>query len=116
MTNEFPDIGTDAAELASAPGLMVDLALSLVPRRLALASGLLALLGGMSREKVRSILAEVAKLQAELTRCGHHGVTDQLVPARDLLAAVAKLENAIFTLVIARTKHGLRPIPPVLAS
>lgn len=100
------DIGATPEELASAPGLLTDLSLSLLPRRLGLAQGLLTLLGGFSRDKVRTLLAEVKRCEGELKQSQMYGdLTTTFEAARDLMAAVANLERAVFTLVIARAKH-----------
>lgn len=110
---ETQELGAEPGELASAPGLMLDLALSLVPRRLALASSLLAVLGGNSRDKVQSLYAEVRKQQAALApgETRFEAVADVMRRGRDLLAAVAKLENAVLTLSIARARVGASIVP-----
>lgn len=103
------NIGATAGELASLPGLLTDLALSLVTRRLGVAQSLLTLLGGYSRDKVRTLLAEVERCRVEMTsRVGDHGnsTRDMYDAGRDLLAATAKLEAAVFSLVSARVRFG----------
>ncbi|AMV23450.1 hypothetical protein VT84_03505 [Gemmata sp. SH-PL17] len=115
MDKPLPELGAEPRELAAAPELMIDLALSLAPRRLCVASALLTLLGGYSRDKVQSIFAEIKKVQAELANPNRE-FGDLLYSARDLLAAVAKLENAVFTLVIARIKHGRAIVPRTMSA
>lgn len=110
-------IGATPEDLASMPGLLLDLSLSLVPRRVATAHGLLALLGGCSREKVAALLNDVATANATIKAdcLRHMGLTDQLIAGRDLMTAVARLENAVYTLCVARIKAGMRLVPTALA-
>lgn len=112
MKDSPQEIGASEEELSSLPGLLTDLALSLVPRRLAVAQSLLTMLGGYSRDKVRTLLAEVQRARKDLENSGHrYCAKDLFDAARELLVAVAKLEAAILTLVIARTKASLAPAP-----
>lgn len=107
-------IGATSEELATAPGLLTDLALSLLPRRIALADGLLTLLGGYSHEKVETLRQAVRDWQSYLVRVSGYGsAAEQYDAARELLIAVGKLEAAVFTLVIARAKRGqsIAPAP-----
>ncbi len=110
-----PTIGADAGELASIPGLLTDLALSLVPRRIAVATALLTLLGAYSRDKVQTLLSEVKRWHAQVARhnAGANGVcsvADTFDAGRNLLAAVSKLESSIMSLVAARVRVGLSPV------
>jgi hypothetical protein len=105
-------VGATSEELASHPGLLIDLAFALVPRRVAAVWGLLCLLGGNSQDKVTSLRAALAKAQERLKLTAAHGTFDQQVhAARDVFEWLAKLEAAVFTLVIARTRRGLAVAP-----
>lgn len=105
-------LGATPEEVATLPGLLVDLALSLVPRRIALASGLLALLGGYAREKVRTLIEDAGRAaQAAQQLNAHRAPADAFQIGRELLAATARLENAVMTLVIARARAGAQIVP-----
>lgn len=107
------NIGATPEELASNPELLLDLALSLVPRRAGLTSGLLAMLGGHSREKVRALVGRVHDATRRMGGLQVATFEDRFRAARDLLRAVANLEDAIFGLVVARLKVGTRLVPSV---
>ncbi len=109
-TEHAPEIGATERELNSMPGLLTDLALSMVPRRLGIVQGILTLLGGFSRDKVRTLLCMVKRAQNILAeRSGPYSDACSLYEAaRDLFAAVAKLEAAVFSLVAARAKYSQR--------
>jgi hypothetical protein len=115
MDRPLPELGAEPHELASAPELMIDLALSLLPRRIGVASALLTLLGGYSRDNVQAIFGEIKKIQGDLAN-PNRDPREMFYPARDLLAAVAKLENAVFTLVIARAKNGRAIVPRTMSA
>lgn len=112
------NLGASAEELASCPGLLIDLALSCVPRRIGIAAAILNLLGGNSAAKVTTLYATVNR-QLKVLQDGHRPGGGQLPAvelcktARDLMDAVAALERSIFTLVQARLTRGLRAVPGV---
>ena len=104
------NIGADPEELASQPGLLLELSLSMVPRRLGVAHALLAMMGGISREKVQTHLnrvhhARMAMAHPDLCALSY------CAAARDLCRAVSGLEDAVFTLVTARLRVGANVIP-----
>jgi len=99
------DIGATATELASRPGLIAELAITLVPRRVGVALAMLSLLGGYSRDKVQTLLSEVQMCRLKLAE-GLDLVT-MFDAARALLNSVARLEAAVLTLVAARAKNGI---------
>lgn len=105
------DLGTNPAELASQPGLLLDLALSLLPRRLALSHGLIAMLGGSTRDKARVLLHRVAEASRAMQSEPGRLQVDVYRAARDLSRAVAQLEDSLFGLVVARIKSGTRIVP-----
>lgn len=106
-------IGATSEELASSPELLIDLAFALVPRRVANVWGLMCLLGGNSQEKVLTLRAAVATAQTQFAHVCDYGTFDeQMHAARDVFDSLAKLESAVFTLVIARTRRGLPIAPP----
>lgn len=104
-------IGATPADLASRPGLLLDLSLSLLPRRLALAHGLIALLGGTTKEKVRVLLHRVAEANRAMQSDPGRMQVDVYRAARDLSRAVAQLEDSLFGLVVTRLKTGCRVVP-----
>jgi hypothetical protein len=101
-------IGVTPGELASKPGLLLDLALSLLPRRTGLAAGLLAMLGGNSKDKVHTIETRIKLMSAALAGKNGESMEDRFRAARDLVREVARLEDAVFGLVCARLKCGMR--------
>jgi hypothetical protein len=113
-----PAVGVSPDELASCPGLLLDLSLSLLPRRLTLASGLLAILGGNASDKVRVLYSRIATAKAAMTAQGARSASmgERFRAAREVVRAVANLEDVIFGLVTARVKAGTRIVPDATAT
>lgn len=107
-------IGATPDDLASAPELIVELALSLHDRRVKLADAMLSLLGGYSREKVATLRHKVSEGAARLSRLGidrNESFGDACDHARILTGSLAQLENAIWSLLVARYRTGMRLVP-----
>ncbi len=111
----LPDpIGATPGELACLPGLLLDLATTLYPRRVAVARGLLAMMGAGASEKVKTALDAVEYHRRRMaSNYAHKEPTLRYNHARDLGQAIAKLEDVIFGLVNARLKRQHQLIPPM---
>lgn len=111
MNGVHEHIGATGEELSSVPGLLLELSLSLVSRRVKLVHGLLAMLGGNSHLKVRTLWMEFSAKQKQLERAEWLEAAEQFAAARAMLEALARLESAVMSLVIARCKRGLALAP-----
>ncbi len=100
-------LGCEPEELASVPGLLLDLATSQLSRRVAVSASLLNMLGGSAHEKVRSLLDAVRRCRLSNPDGYDFTPIEQLRQARNTMIAVNKLEQAVFTLVMGRYRRGL---------
>lgn len=108
-------IGATSEELASHPGLLTDLALALVPKRVLNCRALIALLGGSTHWKVKSRLDALSMAQAQLAAVtSSHHIGEMFAFAKRVLEATAKLEESLFTLVTSRAKRMLKAEPEAL--
>jgi hypothetical protein len=102
----------DAAEPISRAGLCIDLMMSELARRVAVCRAVGGLLGPSTLDKVWTRWNAVDAYQRRL-EIGHADGSwpddpgQRLLTARDLLAAVAQLEDSLFSLTSAAAKKGL---------
>lgn len=94
------------AETASHYGLLLDVQTEALAKRLAVARGMMALLGGKAREKVdgayRFAIAEVSRMTRVPINVSLGTIAQNV---RNALYAVAKLEDAICGLLVAAAKR-----------
>lgn len=107
------NIGATPDELASLPGLLLDLSTSLLPRRVGLTTALLAMLGANASEKVRSLRNSVTEqlVTIRFLPQGYPSVAEVFRANRELSRRIAALEDAVYALVTARAKCGTRIVP-----
>lgn len=110
-----PALGATPAEVSSTPGLLIDLSLSLIPRRLALCKGLCALLGDGALEKTYTRFAAAQDACDRLTVGRTAGavpfdVAQYLEQMRLAATAVSEWEAAVNSLIRARVKVAIRAL------
>lgn len=96
-----------AADTGGPAGVAVELMLEEAARRIGLCRAVGGLLGPRSLNATWSLWEAVDCYQHRMATS--RTPADMLANARDLLAAVAQLEDSLFTLVIAAAKKGVNP-------
>jgi len=107
MSKAEQTLGCNPEELASVPGLLLELSTALVPRRIGAAMSLLNMLGGTAHEKVRSLIHDLEQARGGPDDDSYPSALERFRYARDLLIATSRLEQAVFTLVLGRVRKGL---------
>jgi hypothetical protein len=106
MAEDVINLGATPDELASRPGLILDLSLAMVPRRVGITTAVLSVLGDCATDKVASLIRAIADKSKPLP--AGEMLLDHFRRAREIHKAVAKLEDATLGLVAGRLRYGMR--------